>query len=400
MSPPLQRRVRRLLACMPVLTVVVAGCSHDWDPYDPRPTSGGGGAAASGSSGVAGAGEGGAAANGAGASGGQGAAAGGATTGPGGGSSSAGALYVVGGWDEASSLVADVFTAAIHADGSVGPWETTTPLPAPRFYHAGGSRPGFAYVLGGETDDFTTDALYAQPVDTAALSAWAFTEPFITKRFRHSSVVSVDRVYVIGGVSVTPLADVQRATILADGTLTPWQPTTPLPTTRHRHASSTYNGFVYVLGGSIDTMTAYTNDVVMAPIDGSGALGDWVEQPGFVTTRFGCKSVAANNRVYVVGGLSGSGYPLEDVQYAVMSANGALGDWVETTPFDGGRYAHAIALFNGRIYVVGGVSTTGGGDVPLADVQYATIESNGELGAWQTGPSLPAPRSFHTLEAL
>jgi hypothetical protein len=311
-----------------------------------------------------------------------------------------GHLYVIGGVDESDAQLAEVLAAPIFADGSWGEWKVAGALPESRSYHAGGATPKHLYALGGETFTFTHDALLVPFVGSGELPGWTPTTDFATERFRHSAVIVAPHIYVIGGVTFESMAltDVQFAPINGDGTLGGWTATTPLPAPRHRHASSTYNGFVYVLGGSADSTVAYVNDVFVSSVESGGSLGPWTSTEPFVTTRHGHKSVAANSRVYVLGGISGSGALLDDVQVATMNTDGTLVSWSETTSFQVGRQSHACTLFNNRVYIVGGRGLVGGVPTVLRDAQFATIKPDGTLGPWVQGIELPVGRVFHTVE--
>jgi hypothetical protein len=220
------------------------------------------------------------------------------------------------------------------------------------------------------------------------------------QRFRHTAVIAGVRVYVIGGLTYDSmsLADVQSAPILGDGLVGGWTSVSPLPAPRHRHASSTYNGFIYVLGGSAEGSVAYLNDVLVASAKDDGTLTPWTQVAPFVTTRHGHRSVAANGRVYVLGGISGSGAYLDDVQVAEMNADGTLVSWSMATSFHGGREAFGCVLFNNRVYIVGGRGIVDAKATVLGDAQFATIQPDGTLGPWTEGIALPAGRAFHTLE--
>ena len=311
----------------------------------------------------------------------------------------AGHLYVVGGVDPTDTQVVEVLAAPIFADGSWGEWEVAGALPAGRDYHAGANTPKQLYVLGGETTTFTADALTA-PLDTSGqLPAFSSTTAFTTERFRHSALIAGQRIYVIGGYTFggVALTDVQFALLNGDGSVGGWAATTPLPSSRHRHASATYSGFVYVLGGSSDGTVAYLNDVLVAGVNGDGTLGRWSSVAPFVNTRHGHASVAANGRVYVIGGISGSGALLDDVQVATMNPDGTLVSWSPTTSFSGARQSFGCTLFNNRIYILGGLGVVDGQSTTIPDGQFATIQPDGTVGAWTKGPDLPVGRRFHTI---
>jgi hypothetical protein len=384
----------------------LAGCDHDWSSFDPRlgdagsggtggPTTVGVGVGAGGNTGSS-------STSGAGAAGGQTGSGGEGGVGAGGGSGGAGGvvghLFAIGGEDAAGMLLPEVLAAPILADGSLDAWVVAGALPSGRTYHASAHSPTRLFVLGGESGIFTKQGLAATPADDGAIPIFDPTPDLPVGLFRHSSTLSVDRLYVIGGASVgTKESAVHLAHVGPAGTLDEWTPVTPLPASRHRHASATYNSFLYVLGGSTDDPVAYTNDVLMNKIAADGTLdAAWTPVASFVETRFGLKSIATNGRVYVLGGLSGAGFMLSDVQVATMAADGGLSGWQATSPFTGGRTNHGCVLFNNRVYIAGGLDDS----ATLDDVQFATILADGTLSPWTTTKKLPVGRRFLTIEAL
>ena len=108
--------------------------------------------------------------------------------------------------------------------------------------------------------------------------------------------------------------------------------------------------------------------------------------------------VSGSGTVYVLGGLDAAGAATSTVYYASLSSNGAVGAWATTTALPQPRYAFGAAIFRGRLYVAGG---NDGADSPVATVYSAPINSDGTLGAWSTSlPSLPTPVAYHQLVTM
>jgi hypothetical protein len=79
-----------------------------------------------------------------------------------------------------------------------------------------------------------------------------------------------------------------------------------------------------------------------------------------------------NGRLYVVGGYDNVG-PIGPVEFAALGGDGSLGAFATSTPLALPRGAVGAAAVNGRLYVAGG--NTGALDM-------APINSDGTLGAW------------------
>jgi len=75
------------------------------------------------------------------------------------------------------------------------------------------------------------------------------------------------------------------------------------------------------------------------------------------------------------------------VQFAKVNADGSLGAWQSTSTFSPARFGHASTVWNGNIYTLGGVNWNGS-YYALNDVHYSTINSNGSLGSWQSTAQL------------
>jgi N-acetylneuraminic acid mutarotase len=220
------------------------------------------------------------------------------------------------------------------------------------------------------------------------LSAWNSTSTFNTPRSEHTSVAYNGYLYVIGGEnSGTRFNDVQYAPINSDGSTGTWQNTTPFNNGRRSHTSVAYNGYLYVIGGAPNG-GGVLNDVQYAPINSDGSLGAWQSTTSFSTGRLVHSSVVYNGYLYVIQGFyMHAAYPLIDIQYAPINANGSLGAWQYTDYPDPARWGQASIEYNGYIYSMGG-SNWDYGYFTLNDVQYSLINSDGSLNYWQSTTSL------------
>jgi N-acetylneuraminic acid mutarotase len=87
--------------------------------------------------------------------------------------------------------------------------------------------------------------------------------------------------------------------------------------------------------------------------------------------------------VYLLGGYSGGGY-VSTVYTAPINSDGSLGTWTTGTSLPGALGNSQAIVTKNRVYLLGGYS---GGYV--STVYTAPINSDGSLGAWTTGTSLP-----------
>jgi hypothetical protein len=239
---------------------------------------------------------------------------------------------------------------------------------------------GIMYAFGGSTTTTASTAVENSVINNGGpgtAGSWGTTATFTTARDSAATVAYNGYMYMLGGYDrTTNYNDVQYAPIRADGTLGTWQPTASFSNARRSHTAVAYNGYMYILGGYDNTGT-YLNDVQYAPIAANGTLGTWQPTASFTTIRSGHVSVAYNGYIYVMGGHNG-GTRYNDVQYAPLNANGTVGTWQTTNSFTSPRNAFGGVAYDGYMYIGGGF---GSGNY-YNDVQYAPINANGTLGAW------------------
>ena len=202
-----------------------------------------------------------------------------------------------------------------------------------------------------------------------------------------------------------------------------WAETSSLPTAMQGFSTVVVpdtNGtstFAYVLGGN--TSSGATHDdtanvaavavnelVSSAPGAGSLAWASWSTTspalpegrgwPVAVSANKFNSLAAGNGNIYVLGGLDPTGAATSSVYYASVNSDPSTGTgaWASTTPLPQALFAHAAAIFHGRIYVAGGNDSTG---APVAKVYSSQIKSDGTLGAWRSEPDLPGPLAHHQL---
>jgi len=312
---------------------------------------------------------------------------------------SSGYLYIMGGTD--NGVLTNVQYAAISPDtGQIGQWSNTTPLPGyGRWYHAGVGYNGRVYVVGG-LDNYTVfkNALYATIQSNGSLSSWTATSDFnATGRYSLGVATTAGYMYVVGGSDGSSYRpEVFKGLINADGSITGWAATTPLPAGQVAHWSAAANGTLYAIGGFDVTTINSVHYAKVNPADGS--VGTWISTNPFNTPRYWHSATLYNGNLYVLGGQTGGGITT-DVQIGAISADTiGAGDWREATKLPEAIVEHATVAANGHVYVIGGENSS---YVPLNTVRWASISATGAIGDWttQTSSNLPAARSRHAAVA-
>jgi hypothetical protein len=187
-----------------------------------------------------------------------------------------------------------------------------------------------------------------------------------------------------------------------DPSVLAWTGTSSLPVGLSGHAAVLVplagGGRVYVIGGA-DSSGVPRKNVLYSPVQNDGRLGEWTAATSLPTaTAFATAVVAtpSNSRlkigagvIYLLGGVV-DGAPVATVFRGLLNPDGTITSW------SGGALPEALhsasaAIVRGDLYIAGG---SGSGNVPVATVYRARIDSLGVLGAWHAEPPLPFPRSY------
>lgn len=386
-----------------------------------------------------------------------------------------GYLYIAGGWSSGTNVLNDVWFAPIDAStGNVGAWSQTTSFSTGRTFHSSVVYNGYMYVMGGDKmttvsnhttncsgsavqycsdvqyapinangtissgawktstsslpyqvsgmksvayngylyrigGDWTTDVQYAPIKSDGDIGSWVSTTSLTSVRYDGGVAVSNGYIYLAGGSgnggsggSYGLFSSVQYAPINADGSLGAWLDTTALSSVRTQNQTVIYNGYLYILGGTDNSTN--TSNISYAAINPPGVTAGYGTANNFGTGRERHATVAYNGYLYVIGGRKGaastacrnsaSNTLCNETRYASINTNGTVGTWNTATYFANARYGHAAVAYNGYLYILGG--DTGS---RTNNVQRATINlSNGSLGSWTNMTSFATARYLHTAE--
>lgn len=154
---------------------------------------------------------------------------------------------------------------------------------------------------------------------------------------------------------------------------------------------STGSAYIYVIGGQVNSTDAPggTADVYMATVDPtSGAVGAWTKLASSLPEPLvGPAATLFNGYVYVIGGLHSDGTPSADVFSAPVNTDGTLGTWTKSTNAYPMGVSFATAFgFAGRLYVLGGdnansTDPNAQGSSGVKNTYFATA-LNGVVGTW------------------
>jgi len=249
-----------------------------------------------------------------------------------------------------------------------------------------------------------------EPVNRAALGSGLFcdagtpTAADATRRWDHAATAYGGGIYVTGGENIGGLLDTVQ---YFDPDRGFWLDQSPLPGPRTGHALVGDGTYLYAIGGR-DAGAALGSIARMDPAggvpylfnsDGTAisctvpASSPWLTLGaalGVGRTHLDAVTVARASgdlEIYVIGGETFSGNPLQNVDAFRIDAGGVLTPIVGTPNLPTPRSRHRAVAVGERIYVMGG--TSDGTDV-LDDVLVLDLAAASPI--WTSVAAMPGPR--------
>ena len=262
-----------------------------------------------------------------------------------------GYLYVLGGGDADSLRIDSVEYAAINADGSLGAFAETTALPFGLRYFRAFAYNDRIYIVGGndESSAIIADVWYAPVNPDGTLGTWVETTSLSSACYEHGLATDGDTIYVFGG-SFTRTQTVEYATIASDGSVGAWQSGTALLQERTRLAAVSHEDTVYVVGGDDGSLNRLL-EVEYATIGLDQSLGAWSTTTPLTAGRMAAEAVVAGDYLFVIGG---SGTYTDTVEYAPFNDDGTIGAWSAAAAPSYQPDNFAAVHYGSFIYVIGG----------------------------------------------
>lgn len=274
-------------------------------------------------------------------------------------------------------------------------WQQTTSLSTARAGGAVIEVNGVIYAIGGiNGNDFLTSTEYSRIGSDGTLSDWKTSSPLNEARGFFDIAVSQDYLYAVGGGNGPAghhlLNSVERAKILADGSLGPWQTErTTLNYPRRCIKLIVANNRLYALGGFSGTLL---DSVESAPLHADGSVGAWeLAESKFTLPRYVHAAKKTPHSIIVVGGHNQKeGVGLQAVEWASLKSDNHTLQWDAAPPLITGRYGHSTALNTGYIYTIGGL----GGIDYLRSIEKSKLNDiTGAPAKWQESNPLSTPRA-------
>lgn len=223
------------------------------------------------------------------------------------------------------------------------------------------------------------------------VSPWHMVGSMEKQRMAAATVLVGDTIYVLGGSNEGGyIPDCEWSRVKESGNIGGWSKGHSLNTSRGYSAAVYYNGYLYVLGGAYGKHGGkLLNTVERARIKPDGSIGRWrLEEHAMFNARRGTTAVVMGGYLYAIGGYNGEF--LDTVERARINKDGTLGSWDIVSITNERRYIHSTAVNGSHIYVMGGHHRASGG--AIAAVEYASMDSDGELNEWQSSAPLNKAR--------
>lgn len=229
-------------------------------------------------------------------------------------------VYVLGGF---SGDVIDqnnfdtVYEASINPDGSLGPWNSLTPLPIQSAMGSAVVIGNYLYYAGGnlvphQASDlnYATSSIYktdVNPVD-GTIGNWSIVGNLPNKMLGFEMMGLNDYLYIFGGNTPSGVvSSVMRAPVYLNGSIGTWQNLSPFPQEIWRFGLAHINNILITTGGG--TSTTITDKVYYSTINEDGSITPWQISPNNLPDINCCSPLVSwGNFLYLTGGHDGNNY--------------------------------------------------------------------------------------------
>lgn len=331
-------------------------------------------------------------------------------------------IYVIGGYDATGVGVNTVYYADISSTGNIGTWNTGTALPTPLIHCSSFVTKNGIYICGGTNNSSYLSTTYFAPINAdGTIGTWVLSTSLPSIMTGSQLIVTSSKVYIFGsrtsdvGFAATvvyanvsgglndysayyedtstnymmpgsglPWEQQYQLNESQAGNITGWTTATSLPTTLSTAAVFVTKNRVYLCGGYIND-TTQTSAVYTATINTDGTLGTWNATTNLPNIANKLNAVVTKNRVYLLAFAVGSS-ATNTVYTASINADGTIGSWSTATSLPGAISWTRPFVTKNRIYICGGAIDS---STPVATVYTAPINTDGTIGTWTTGTSLP-----------
>ncbi|MCK6544630.1 hypothetical protein L6R52_02075 [Myxococcota bacterium] len=269
-------------------------------------------------------------------------------------------LHVIGGNDYRRTY-AEVHSAPIAEDGSIGAWITGPLLPETRSGMGVVAVDAFVVVAGGRVrvGRDLSEVLVARIGASGILGDWQPAPRLPSTAFHLALVAHGDRLVVTGGLlGSTATTAVYGARISVDGAVSEWSRLRDLPEPRSHHGAVVHAGAIYLAGGLAGNPAASPTlhrDVLRAELLADGSLGEWVTVGALPENHATHSAVVVGDELWLLGGVEENATFSDDILAATFADDGTLGEFRVLGRLPRGRgHVHQTPVHRGKLYSVGG----------------------------------------------
>ncbi|TKC33689.1 hypothetical protein EI555_011238 [Monodon monoceros] len=228
-------------------------------------------------------------------------------------------------------------------------WRSLAPMDAPRYQHGIAVIGNFLYVVGGQSN---YDTKGKTAVDTVfrfdpRYNKWMQVASLNEKRtFFHLSALK-GHLYAVGGRSAAgELATVE----CYNPRMNEWSYVAKMSEPHYGHAGTVYGGLMYISGGI--THDTFQNELMCFDPD----TDKWTQKAPMTTVRGLHCMCTVGDKLYVIGGNHFRGTSDYDDVLSCEYYSPTLDQWTPIAAMLRGQSDVGVAVFENKIYVVGGYS--------------------------------------------
>ncbi|XP_072241470.1 kelch-like protein 36 [Leuresthes tenuis] len=288
-------------------------------------------------------------------------------------------LLLIGGevYERGEELSANV----CRLDSETGSWEVETELPAKRSHHCLAVLGGFIFTAGGSSSrdnggDAACNLLYRYD---PRHNQWTKGAPMNQRRVDFYLGAVGDCLIAVGGRNDTGALSSVEVYYPAEDC---WSYVAELPRFTYGHAGTVHRGVVYISGGHDYQIGPYRRDVLSyAP---SRDADVWVERQAMSLARGWHCMASLSHLIYAIGGSDDHADTTERFDILqVESYDPRGGQWTRVAPLLLPNSEAGLAVWAGRVYVLGGYS--------WESMAFSRVTQvyDPDKGSWSRGPDLP-----------
>jgi N-acetylneuraminic acid mutarotase len=216
-------------------------------------------------------------------------------------------------------------------------------------------------------------------------SFWTTMSPMLTARGGFGVAVVDGKIYAIGGLTGDDLP--VSITEEYNPQTNQWTSKTPMPTPRSGFAITVYQNKIYVIGGSVGYGYIGNNEVY-DPLSNT-----WETKTSMPTPRADLCANVVNDKIYLIGGKKYSSTTPFFNETNINEVYDLTNDsWSTKTPVPTAVQGYASAVFNSKIYVMGGSLETLSLEKTL--LTGATQVFDQQNNSWSLAANLPQAVSY------